>query len=125
MYPYLLQGAYDMSDPNQVRARTSAYIPVPGRVPVPESDHGLGQPAGAGVAVVQRRWTPSSAWRALAEALESYGIPEIFNDRSGQPVHQYRVSPGIAGDRGYTLKSMDGRGRCMDNVFIDPGCGAP
>ena len=59
--------------PNQVWCAEGA-----GRVPVPGGD-GLGQPAGAGVAVVQHDGHRCLA--ALAEALESYGIPEMISSQ--------------------------------------------
>ena len=53
----------------------------------------------------------------LAEALEGYGIPEIFNtDQDSQ-----FTSIAFTGQLEATgiRCSMDGRGRCLDNVFIE------
>ena len=54
---------------------------------------------------------------ALEEALSRYGRPEIFNTDQG--------SQFISDDFTGTLKrhgimiSMDGKGRCMDNIFVE------
>ena len=54
---------------------------------------------------------------ALAEALERYDIPEIFNTDQGSQF----TSIAFAGQLEATgiRCSMDGRGRCLDNVFIE------
>ena len=54
---------------------------------------------------------------ALEEALERYGRPEIFNTDQGSQFTSFAFTgrlqaPGIR-------ISMDGRGRCMDNIFIE------
>ena len=54
---------------------------------------------------------------ALEEALDRYGAPEIFNTDQGSQF----TSEGFTGallSRGVAI-SMDGRGRWMDNVFIE------
>lgn len=56
---------------------------------------------------------------ALTEALERYGMPEIFNTNTDQGV-QF-TSPlltGILKDKNIRI-SMDGRGRALDNMFIE------
>ena len=54
---------------------------------------------------------------ALAEALEGYGIPEIFNTDQGSQF----TSIAFTGQLEATgiRCSMDGRGRWLDNVFIE------
>ena len=53
---------------------------------------------------------------ALADALERYGHPEIFNtDQGSQFTSQEFTS--VLNESGVAI-SMDGRGRCMDNIFI-------
>ncbi len=50
---------------------------------------------------------------ALAEALARYGRPEIFNTDQGSQFTSFEFTGvGVA-------ISMDGRGRCMDNIFIE------
>jgi putative transposase len=61
--------------------------------------------------------TPDFCVEALQEALEKYGKPEIFNTDQG--------SQFTSGEWIDTLKaagvqiSMDGKGRWIDNVFIE------
>ena len=54
---------------------------------------------------------------ALAEALEGYGIPEIFNTDQGSQFTSIAFT-GLLETTGIRC-SMDGRGRCLDNVFIE------
>ena len=54
---------------------------------------------------------------ALSEALESYPVPEIFNTDQGA---QFTATAFIDCLRVANVKiSMDGRGRCHDNIFIE------
>ena len=54
---------------------------------------------------------------ALNEALARYGRPEIFNTDQGSQFTSLKFT-GVLKDAGVTI-SMDGRGRCMDNIFIE------
>ena len=54
---------------------------------------------------------------ALAEALARYGKPEIFNTDQGSQFTSLDFT-GVLKDAGVAI-SMDGRGRCMDNIFIE------
>ena len=116
MYPYLLRGL-TIERPNQVWCADITYIPVKG---------------GFLYLVAIMDWASRRvlAWRlsntmdtsfclaALAEALEGYGIPEIFNTDQGSQF----TSIAFTGQLEATgiRCSMDGRGRCLDNVFIEP-----
>ena len=53
---------------------------------------------------------------ALNEALAEYGRPEIFNTDQGS---QLPASSSPACSSAQIAISMDGRGRCLDNVFIE------
>ncbi len=54
---------------------------------------------------------------ALEEALDRYGPPEIMNTDQGS---QFTGSAWITTLSGAGVQvSMDGRGRCMDNIFIE------
>jgi putative transposase len=54
---------------------------------------------------------------ALEEALEKYGIPEVFNTDQGV---QFTSEQFICILKKYNIKiSMDGKGRALDNVFIE------
>ena len=58
---------------------------------------------------------------ALAEALERDGPPEIFNTDQGSQFTSLAFTDGLK-NAGIHI-SMDGKGRWMDNVFIER-CGA-
>jgi putative transposase len=60
------------------------------------------------------------AWfcvEALEEALARYGRPEIFNTDQGSQFTSLEFT-AVLRDAGVAI-SMDGRGRCMDNIFIE------
>jgi len=114
-YPYLLRGL-EISRVNQVWATDITYIPMR---------------AGFVYLVAIMDWYSRRvlAWRisntldprfcvdALEEALERFGKPEIFNSDQGS---QFTAAEFIEPlrERGIAI-SMDGRGRCLDNVFIE------
>ena len=54
---------------------------------------------------------------ALSEAIEKYGAPEIFNTDQGSQFTSIEFT-NILIDNGIKI-SMDGKGRWMDNVFIE------
>ena len=54
---------------------------------------------------------------ALNEALARYGKPEIFNTDQGSQFTSFEFT-GLLKAAEVTI-SMDGRGRCMDNIFIE------
>ena len=54
---------------------------------------------------------------ALNEALARHGRPEIFNTDQGSQFTSFDFT-GVLKEAGITI-SMDGRGRCMDNIFIE------
>ena len=54
---------------------------------------------------------------ALTEALARYGNPEIFNTDQGSQFTSLDFT-GALNDAEIRI-SMDGRGRCMDNIFIE------
>ena len=64
----------------------------------------------------QTRWTPAFAsrhWRRRSPA----GSPEIFNTDQGSQFTSFGFTAVLA-EAGVRI-SMDGRGRCMDNIFIE------
>ena len=115
VYPYLLRGL-TIDQANQVWCADITYIPVQG---------------GFLYLVAIMDWASRRvlAWRlgntldtefcleALAEALESYGLPEIFNTDQGSQFTSIAFT-GMLETTGIRC-SMDGRGRCLDNVFIE------
>ena len=115
VYPYLLRDL-EVTGPNQVWCSDITYIPV---------QHGFLYL----VAVMDWATRHVLAWRlsntmdagfcveALHEALARYGRPEIFNTDQGSQFTSSEFT-GVLKDAGVAI-SMDGRGRCMDNIFTD------
>ena len=115
VYPYLLRNL-DISRANQVWAADITYIPMA---------------RGFCYLMAIMDWASRKvlAWRlsntldasfcveALKEALERYGVPEIFNTDQGS---QFTSDDfiGVLESHGISI-SMDGKGRWMDNVFIE------
>ena len=115
IYPYLLRDV-TVERPNQVWAADITYIPI-----------------GRGflylVAIMDWASRAVLAWRlsnsmdvafcvsALEEALARFGRPEIFNTDQGSQFTSAAFT-GVLAAAGIRI-SMDGRGRWMDNVFIE------
>src|ERR1700757_5123866 len=115
VYPYLLRNM-TIDRPNQVWAADITYLPI-----------------GRGflylVAIIDWASRAVLAWRlsntmdvsfcvaALEEALAKYGRPEIFNTDQGSQFTSAAFTGALAA-AGIRI-SMDGRGRWMDNVFIE------
>src|SRR6187551_1912625 len=54
---------------------------------------------------------------ALEEALRRFGKPEIFNTDQGS---QFTSTDFTGVLKAHAIKiSMDGKGRCMDNIFVE------
>ena len=115
IYPYLLRNL-QISRPNQVWCADITYIPVQ---------------RGFLYLVAIMDWATRHvlAWRlsntmdvrfcieALNEALSRYGKPEIFNTDQGSQFTSFDFTAVLKGAE-ITI-SMDGRGRYMDNIFIE------
>jgi putative transposase len=115
LYPYLL-GGLAIERVNQVWCSDVTYIPMA---------------KGFLYLVVVMDWVSRAvlAWRlsntlsaefcveALEEALARYGRPEIFNTDQGSQFTSDDFT-GTLKRHGVTI-SMDGKGRCMDNVFVE------
>ena len=115
IYPYLLRGLA-IERPNQVWAADITYIPI-----------------GRGflylVAIMDWASRAVLSWRlsntmeasfcvaALEEALARFGRPEIFNTDQGSQFTSAAFTGTLAAAS--VRISMDGRGRWMDNVFIE------
>jgi putative transposase len=115
VYPYLL-GGLRIERANQVWCADITYIPMPkGFLYL--------------VAIMDWHSRAVLAWQlsntlgadfcveALEEALAHYGNPEIFNTDQGCQFTSAEFI-GVLERCGITI-SMDGRGRCMDNIFIE------
>jgi putative transposase len=115
IYPYLLRGK-DITRAGQVWAADITYLPMA---------RGFCYLA----AVMDWASRRVLAWRlsntldasfcieALEEALDRYDSPEIFNTDQGSQFTSEGFTSLLA-SRGVAI-SMDGRGRWMDNVFIE------
>ena len=115
IYPYLL-GGIAIERVNQVWCSDVTYIPMA---------------KGFLYLVVIMDWVSRAvlAWRlsntlgadfcveALEEALARYGRPEIFNTDQGSQFTSDDFT-GTLKRHGVTI-SMDGKGRCMDNIFVE------
>ncbi len=115
IYPYLLK-RLAITRPNQVWCADITYIPVQ---------------RGFLYLVAIMDWATRHvlAWRlsntmdvrfcieALNEALSKHGKPDIFNTDQGSQFTSFEFT-GVLKDAEITI-SMDGRGRYMDNIFIE------
>jgi putative transposase len=115
IYPYLLRNL-EVNRPNQVWCADITYIPVQ---------------RGFLYLVAIMDWATRHvlSWRlsntmdasfcveALNEALSKHGQPEIFNTDQGSQFTSFDFT-GVLKGAEVTI-SMDGRGRCMDNIFIE------
>ena len=114
-YPYLLRGL-EITQPNHVWCSDLTYIPMA---------------KGFCYLVAIMDWASRMvlSWRlsntldssfcvdALEEAIATYGAPEIFNTDQGS---QFTSDAFIDVLRSHDISiSMDGKGRWMDNVFIE------
>ena len=115
IYPYLL-GGLKIDRANQVWASDLTYLPM---------QHGfLYLVAILDVASrkvlsfrVSNTMTPDFCVEALQEAIERFGAPEIMNtDQGSQFTSEAWINVLKAED---TCISMDGKGRWIDNVFIE------
>jgi putative transposase len=115
IYPYLLKGL-DINRPDMVWCSDITYIPL---------RHGFMYL----VAVMDWHSRKVLSWRisntldvdfcvsALEEAIACYGCPEIFNTDQGSQFTSEAFTSVLKSNR--IRISMDGRGRCMDNIFIE------
>ncbi len=115
VYPYLLRGL-DINRPNQVWSTDITYIRLPrGFVYL--------------VAIIDwysrkvLSWRVSNSMEAsfcvecLEDAITRFGKPEIFNSDQGAQFTSDSFT-GVLIKNGITI-SMDGRGRALDNIFVE------
>ena len=115
VYPYLLRGVV-VTKPNQVWSTDITYIRLA---------HGFAYL----VAVIDWYSRKVLSWRisntldtafcvdCLDEALQRYGNPEIFNTDQGCQFTSESFT-GVLKAHGIAI-SMDGRGRALDNIFVE------
>jgi putative transposase len=115
IYPYLLRGL-SIDRPNKVWASDITYVP-------------LARGFGYLVAIMDWYSRRVLSWKlsntldssfcvaALNEALLRFGQPEIFNTDQGAQFTAEAFTKVLLA-RGVKI-SMDGKGRCIDNVFVE------
>jgi len=115
VYPYLLR-ELTINHPNQVWATDITYIPMA---------------RGSMYLVPAMDWYSRKilSWRisntletafcveALEEALSRYATPEIFNTDQGAQFTSDAFTKML--EDNHVAISMDGRGRCQDNIFVE------
>ncbi len=115
LYPYLLRGV-EIDRPHQVWSADITYVRLPrGFVYL--------------VAVIDWYSRKVLAWRVsntldggfcvdcLGQALQDHGPPEIFNSNQGCQFTSEAFT-GVLKRHGIAI-SMDGRGRALDNIFVE------
>jgi putative transposase len=115
VYPYLLRGV-EVVRPNQVWSTDITYIRLL---------HGFVYL----VAIIDWYSRKVLGWRlsntidagfcvdCLEEAIKAYGVPEVFNTDQGSQFTSDSFT-GVLLDNGIAI-SMDGRGRALDNIFVE------
>lgn len=115
VFPYLLRGL-TINRPNQVWATDITYIP-------------LARGFAYLVAIMDWHSRRVLSWRlsntfdasfcveALQEAVSRFGPPEIFNSDQGSQFTSTDFTDVLL-ESGVKI-SMDGKGRCIDNVFVE------
>ena len=116
IYPYLLRGV-NVTKPNQVWSTDITYIRLPmGFMYL--------------VAVIDWYSRKVLSWRlsnsmestfcvdCLQEALRRYGTPEVFNTDQGAQFTSIAFIGALTEHPSISI-SMDGRGRALDNIFVE------
>ena len=116
MYPYLLKGLA-IDRPNQVWSADITYIPVQRGFLYLVAISWTGPPAVCSPGGCPTPWMPGSASRPWLKPWTGYGRPEIFNTDQGSHFTSFEFT-AVLKNAGVAI-SMDGRGRCMDNIFIE------
>lgn len=115
IYPYLLKGM-KVNRPNQVWAIDITYIPVRGGYLYLVAIIDLYSRFVVG-------WSLSNTMQAewckevLRQAIEDHGTPEILNTDQGTQFTSEVFTSFVIGS--HIQMSMDGKGRAIDNVFIE------
>ena len=115
LYPYLLRDL-KVDRPNQVWATDISYIPIQGGYLYLIAVIDLYSRFVVGWSLsntMQAEWCK----QVLEQAIEDYGAPEIVNTDQGSQFTS-EVFTGFVIESGIQM-SMDGKGRAIDNVFIE------
>lgn len=116
VYKYLLKNL-KIERPNQVWATDITYIPVQGGYLYLIAIIDLYSRFVVGWSLSN---TMTSQWckQTLEEAIETYGKPEILNTDQGSQFTSIEFTEYVTKDQRIQM-SMDGKGRAIDNVFIE------
>ena len=106
----------DARPPRSCVVRRHHLYPGAARVPVPGRDHGLGDAPCPGVAAVEHHGC-QVLHRGVERGAGRDGGPEIFNTDQGSQFTSLELHRRAQGRQ--LAISMDGRGRCLDNIFIE------
>lgn len=117
VYKYLLRGL-KVTHPNQVWAMDITYIPVQGGYLYLCAIIDLYSRFVVGWSLSN---TMSSHWckTTLQAAIEDYGSPEILNTDQGSQFTAYEFCDWVTHEDRDIKLSMDGKGRAIDNIFIE------
>lgn len=117
VYKYLLKGL-NIKRPNQVWGMDITYIPVQGGYLYLCAIIDLYSRYVVGWSLSN---TMTSQWcrQTLQSAIESYGTPEILNTDQGSQFTAYEFSDWVTHPNQGIKLSMDGKGRAIDNIFIE------
>ncbi len=115
-YPYLLRNL-SIERPNQVWAADITYVADRPRLSLSRCRDGLARAGPCWRGGCRTRMDMSFCVAALEEALAKFGRPEIFNTDQGSQFTSAAFTGILL--RPAIKVSMDGRGRWMDNVFIE------
>lgn len=115
IYPYLLRGV-EIKEVNQVWSTDITYLPV-----LKGNFYLVAMMDGFSRKVLSWRISNSLevsfCLEALEEALEKYPSPQIFNSDQGAQFTAKAFTQRL--EEKSVAISMDGRGRCHDNIFIE------
>jgi putative transposase len=113
--PYLLRGL-EIQRSNQVWATDITYIPVQGGFMYLTAIIDLYSRFVVGWSL-SNNMTSDWCKKMLDQAVEKYGKPAILNSDQGSQYTAELFRTAVAGHQ--IKQSMDGKGRCIDNVFIE------
>lgn len=117
IYPYLLKNLR-ISRPNQVWGVDITYIPVKGGYLYLVAIIDLYSRFVVGWSLsntMQAEWCKET----LQEAIEAHGAPEILNTDQGSQFTSEVFTSFVTSEQAGIRLSMDGKGRTIDNVFIE------
>lgn len=117
VFPYLLRGL-KVERPNQVWAMDITYIPMPKGFLYLTAIIDLYSRYVVGWSISN---TMDALWckNTLQDAIDKHGKPEILNTDQGSQFTSKEFVSFVTGVENKIRFSMDGKGRCIDNVFIE------